>query len=89
MPATPAVTAEAAIWSRIMEPENNGLSREAARSILKLTFNEPDKARMNELARKNREGALTAVERAELENYVKVGDILSLMHLKARKSLKG
>jgi hypothetical protein len=72
-----------------MEPEKNGLSRVAAQSILKLSFTERDKARMNELAEKNQEGLLTPEERAELESYVKVGDVLSLLHLKAKKSLRG
>ena len=68
-------------------PEKNGLSPETARSLLELTFAEEDTARMNDLARKNREGALTDDERKELALYVKVGDVLSLLHLKARKSL--
>ena len=78
---------EAAIWSRIIMPEKNGLSPEAARSLLELGFSEWDKARMNELAQKNQEGDLTEEERQELAGYVKVGDVLSLLHLKARKSL--
>jgi hypothetical protein len=78
---------EAAIWSRVMEPESNGLSPEAARSLLELRFGKADKARMNHLARKNQEGLLSHKERKELEGYVKVGDVLSLLHMKARKSL--
>ena len=85
---TVTTNSEAAIWSRVIEPENNGLSPEAARSLLELGFSERDKVRMNELAAKNREGLLTDAERQELEGYVKVGDVLSLLHLKARKSLK-
>jgi hypothetical protein len=85
---TKGSAAEVAIWTRIIEPEKNRLSRQAARSLLEFTFSERDKARMNELAERNREGLLTADERQELEGYVKVGDVLSLIHLKARKSLK-
>jgi len=70
-----------------MEPEKNKLSPEAARSLLELGFSERDRVRMNELARKNQEGLLDDAERQELEDYVKVGDVLSLIHLKARKSL--
>ncbi|HYT88327.1 MAG TPA: hypothetical protein VEL76_06375 [Gemmataceae bacterium] len=88
MPAPQATTAELAIWTRLIEPEQNGLPRAAARSLLKLTFSEWDKTRMNDLARKNQEGRLTGEERQELEGYVKVGDVLSLLHLKARKALK-
>jgi hypothetical protein len=87
MPSAPTPAAEAAIWARVIEPESNGLPRAAARALLGLTFSEWDKDRMNELAQKNREGLLTAEERRELECYVKVGDVLSLIHLKARKSL--
>ena len=43
---------------------------------------------MNELARKNQDGLLNDAEREELEGYVKVGDVLSLLHLKARRSLQ-
>jgi hypothetical protein len=84
---TVTTTSEAAIWTRVIGPEKNGLSPEAARSLLELGFSEQDKSRMNELAQKNQEGRLTAAERQELESYVKVGDVLSLLHLKARKSL--
>jgi hypothetical protein len=83
-----AQSAEAMIWARVIALEDNGLSPEAARSILELRFSEKDKARMKELAEKNQEGPLTETERQELEGYVKVGDVLSLLHLKARRSLK-
>jgi hypothetical protein len=79
---------EAVIWARVIEPDKNGLSPEAARSILDLGFSEGDRSRMNELAKKNQEGLLSEEERQELEGYVKVGDVLSLLHLKARKSLQ-
>lgn len=88
MQTTTTASSEATIWSRVIEPEKNGLSPEAARSILELTFSERDKARLAELAEKCNEGVLSAEERAEYEAYVKVGDVLSLLHLKAKKSLK-
>jgi hypothetical protein len=79
---------EAAIWARIIEPEKNGLSPAAARSLLELRFGARELAHMNELAEKNQQGVLSDAEREELEGYVKVGDVLSLLHLKARKSLE-
>jgi hypothetical protein len=82
-------TAEAAIWKRVMGPERNGLSAAAARGILKLGFSAEDKSRMHELAAKNRDGTLSENEREELEAYVKVGDMVSLLHLKAKRSLRG
>jgi hypothetical protein len=83
-----ALNSEFAIWSRVLMPEDKRLSPEAARSLLELTFSDADRARMSELAQRNEEGLLTEEERQELEGYVKVGDVLSLLHLKARKSLK-
>lgn len=85
---TVTTKSEAAIWTKVIEPDKSGLSAEAARSLLALGFSEQDKTRMNELAEKNQEGLLSAAERQELEGYVKVGDVLSLLHLKAHKSLK-
>lgn len=79
---------EAMIWSRVLALENNGLSPEAARSLLEIRFGEQDRVRMKELAEKNQEGLLTQAEQQELEGYVKVGDVLSLLHLKARRSLQ-
>jgi hypothetical protein len=80
---------EAAIWARIIQPEDNGLSPDAARALLALRFGDKDLSRMSELAEKNKEGRLSKEERRELASYVRVGDVLSLIHLKARKSLKG
>lgn len=81
-------TSEAAIWAGIIEPEKNGLSPAAARALLELNFSEQALAHMNELAQRNQEGLLSDAERDELGAYVNVGDVLSLLHLKARKSLK-
>jgi hypothetical protein len=82
------VQGEAALWRKLIRPDENGLTPEAARSLLQISFSDNDVARMNELAQKNREGNLSDEERRELEAYVKVGDVLSLIHLKARKSVK-
>jgi tetratricopeptide (TPR) repeat protein len=59
-----------------------------ARSTLQQGFTDQQIARMNELAERNEEGLLSAEERAELLQYVKVGDQLSLLQLKARRYLK-
>ena len=43
---------------------------------------------MRELAERNQDGRLTSEEREELENYVKAGHFLALLHSKARRSLR-
>jgi hypothetical protein len=81
-----ATTTESDIWLRLIH--NGKLSRAAARGILSLNFTEEDHARMEKLAEKNDEGTISAAEREELSNYVLVGDVLSLLHLKAKNALR-
>ena len=50
--ATPLNIGEAAILSRLIRPERADLSPDAARSILKLDFEDQDRARVHELATK-------------------------------------
>jgi hypothetical protein len=42
---------------------------------------------MNALAAKARAGTLTNEENEELENYLRVGDLIAIMQSKARRSL--
>jgi hypothetical protein len=79
---------EAAIFSRVLEPEKPMLSPDAARSILALDFTAADRDRMNQLSAKARGGELTADENEELDNYLRVGDLLAIMQSKARRSLQ-
>jgi hypothetical protein len=78
---------QAAILSRLIKPETDDLSPDAARSLLRLRFDESDLSRMDELAARAREGALTEEERSEVENYERVGHLLALLHSKARRAL--
>jgi hypothetical protein len=76
------------IWSRVVNPEQGNLSPEAARAILKLDFDADDHRRMDELSAKARQGNLTAEERAEMEEYLRVGSELAVLQSKARMSLQ-
>ena len=88
MPAMQTDTSEAAIFARLFEGQNGILSQSVARKLLDLNFSESDQQRMEELAQRNQQGRLTAQEREEFANYVKVGDLLAILHSKARQSLK-
>jgi hypothetical protein len=79
---------EAAILSRVIQADHDGLSLAAARAFLRLKFAADDQQRMHELAVKNQDGALTAAERQELDGYLRVGRLLDLLAAKARLSLK-
>jgi hypothetical protein len=63
-------------------------SRTLAHQVLKLRFSERETKRMHDLAAKNRERTLSKQESEELDNYVKVGDLLAILQSKARKLLK-
>jgi hypothetical protein len=81
-------TSEAAILSRLLEAAKRRLSPAAARYLLSLGFNEDEKARMHDLAVRNQDGGLTASEQEELHNYLRIGDLLALLHSTARRALK-
>lgn len=88
MRTTHAGTSEAAIFSRIVEPDQATLSAAAARAILALSFSAIDRDRMRQLSSKAQQGTLTSAEQTEINNYERVGHVLSLMKSKARRSLK-
>jgi hypothetical protein len=77
-----------AILSRLISPEEDDLTPEAAEGFLRIKFKQRELDRMHELAVKNQEGLLTPRERDEMENYRHVGFLLDLMHSKARRVLK-
>ena len=80
-------TSEVAIFGRILESDQPGVDAAAARAILGLDFKQSDKERMRELLAKSKAGTLSDDETAEIENYDRVGHMLSLMKTKARDSL--
>jgi hypothetical protein len=88
MHASQADTSEVAILGRVLEPERPTLTAGAARAILALDFSQADKDRMRELLARAKEGKLTPVEETAIENYDRVGHLLSLLKSKARCSLK-
>ena len=78
---------EADIWERVIHPQG-AMSKEAARRILELTFTDGDRARMHSLAERNRRGKLSDEEEAELDHFCRVGTLLSILKLRARRILK-
>jgi hypothetical protein len=89
MHAAHAGTSEVAIFGRVLEPEEATLDIAAARAILNLDFQKADKDRMRELLAKAKKGTLLPEEQVEIDNYERVGHMLSLMKSKARRSIKG
>jgi hypothetical protein len=81
-------TSEIAIFARLIRADQGNISRVLARYLLTLGFDQEDQDRMSELAERNQEGVMEPEELEELQNFVKAGHMLALLHSKARKSLK-
>ena len=79
---------EGALWDRIFQPMGEALSVAAAQRS-QLEFPPEDKERMQELAAKARDGALSAAEQEVIRNYERVGNLLGIIKAKARQRLKG
>jgi hypothetical protein len=89
MHAAHAGTSEVVIFGRVLEPDQATLHVAAARAILALDFRQSDKDRIRELLARAKKGTLVGDEQVEIDNYERVGHMLSLMKSKARLSLKG
>ena len=56
--------------------------------LLSIDFDSNDMERMNRLAQRAQEGDLTPSETAELDSYLHVGSLLSILQSRARQFLK-
>jgi hypothetical protein len=72
---------------RMLDPVSRCLTPESARRLLDLKVDSELQRRIDDLAEKCTEGALTNKERAEYETYVRAGSLISILQLKARKFL--
>jgi hypothetical protein len=77
-----APNTEAAILARLIQAHDSP-SRDVARYLLSIDFDVGDTERMNVLAECAREGNLTVEEAAELDSYLHVGSLLSILQSKA------
>ena len=79
---------EPAIWARLIQAPKAAISPEAARYLMAIDFGDADHARMQELMEKSNKGTLTLEEKAELDGYVNIANVLSVMHSQARVALR-
>ena len=78
---------EPAIWARLIQAPKAAISPEAARYLMTIDFGDADHARMQELMERSNEGMLTLDETAELDGYVNIANVLSVLHSQARVAL--
>jgi hypothetical protein len=74
---------------RLLRPLRRELTAELADALLHLKADAQVQARYDQLAGKNTEGALTSVQRAELESLVRANSLLTLLKAEALASLRG
>jgi hypothetical protein len=79
---------EPVIWARLIQAPKTPISPEAADYLLFIDFSVSDDVRMQELMDRSNQGALTSDEKAELDGYVNIANVLSVMHSQARVALK-
>jgi hypothetical protein len=77
-----------AILERLIDPENANLPPDAARFILGIDFPPEDHDRVAELQTKAGAGMLSGDDRAELDEYLRMADLVALLQSKARRSLR-
>jgi hypothetical protein len=78
----------ASILARVLCDEDDQLPPELARHIMEREFSERDKARMQDLARRNQQGTLSPDEREELFAFADAGTVLAIFKSRARRTLK-
>jgi hypothetical protein len=79
---------DAAIVSRLIDPESGEWSADEAKVILKLRFSSYDNERMRDLLEKAKSGTLSSIEESEIESYRHLGNLLSLLWAKARLAIQ-
>jgi hypothetical protein len=73
---------------RLVDPVVRAFTPEVARAIADLRADPDLQARMDELAEKCNEGALSAKEREEYETSIRFGSFIAILQAKARAILK-
>jgi hypothetical protein len=76
------------ILERTLIPPLDELKPAAAKAVLQMKFSRRDRRRINELSALARQGTLSEAQADELDFYLNLGSILTILHSKARVALK-
>ena len=79
---------ELEVLGRLLDPLQKSLSDELARAVLTLDFAKTDHARVEKLSYKAQEGNLTPEEEAELDWYLDLNSLLTILKAKASIALR-
>jgi len=75
------------IFRRLIEPEDGTMPPELARFVISLDFRGNDHERYEALSAKAQAGTMTPSETDELDSYLLVDSLLSILRIKAERSL--
>jgi hypothetical protein len=78
---------ESTILARLIQSRTE-MDSHVARYLLSLTFEPEDVDRMNVLAARSRDGEISPEEETELDSYLHVGNLLTIVQSKARVYLR-
>lgn len=81
-------TSEIAIWETILRPRFGKMTPDTARTILQLSIPEAERTRMKDLLAKAKAGTINREESLDLDEYVRAGNMLSILKAKARRVLR-
>ncbi len=85
---TKTVPVSTAMLEQIADLDAKSISPETARHLLELAFTRSHQEQVDALSQKAREGSLTSTERAELDEFIRVADLLAILQSRARQALK-
>jgi hypothetical protein len=85
---TSSITA-AEILGEVIAPIEPTFAPDFAQMVLRLNLSERAQDRIRELLQRNNAGSLEKADKAALDNYLLVGQLLDLLHAKARIALEG
>jgi hypothetical protein len=77
-----------ALLEQLTDLDARSISTGTARKLLELRFRHPHQERVRVLSQMAQEGTLTPTERAELDEYIRVADLLAILQSRARQALK-
>jgi hypothetical protein len=76
-----------AVLEQLVELDAKSISPATARKFLDLAFTPAHQQQVDALLQKAREGSLTPAERADLDEFIRVADLLAILHSRARQAL--
>lgn len=79
---------EAEILEKVVAPAEGNLSPGAARELLALKFDGETTQTIRKLLRQNNRGTISVEDRLALEKFLRVGQLLDLLHAKAHLSIR-